>query len=214
MARAVLTVLGVVLAIPAYAGFGVDGCESYWGVSCSGMRVSICPLGDFEPLREGCGGENDYIWIYARDRYGASIPGIPTSDYWIEAADPAEELCLCADPIAADSVTNDQGRTTISGCIAGGGCLATGGVYLKVQGVTILDIVCISPHIEYIEIVSPDINADCRIDLSDFTAFSLSYNKDLGDPGYDTCCDFNDDDCCNIRDYTWLGLHYYHECIR
>lgn len=214
MIKAILIVWSLVLAFPAHAGSRIDGCLSDWGVSCQGMRVSICPQGDFESISDGCGTGNDYIWVRLYDKEGDPVAGVPVTDYWLQAADPAEELCLCANPIAADSLTNSMGRTTISGRIAGGGCAATGGLYLTVQGVTMWELpACMLPHLEDIIIVSPDLTADCRINLSDFTLFGFSYNKELGEPGYNPCCDFNDDDACNLSDFSFLGEHYYHACF-
>lgn len=204
----------LLLAIPAYAGDPLVLCRyADWGVSCVGMRVSICPQGDFELIREGCGGSADYIWIDVVDDNGNGIPGIPTTDFWLEAVDPTEELCLCENSFAADSVTNSSGRTTISGRISGGGCATTGGLMLAVQGKFILDgPVCIYPHVEDIEIVSPDLNADCRVNLSDLAVFGFSYNKDCGEAGYNDCCDYNDDCHCNLSDFAFMGEHYQHTC--
>jgi hypothetical protein len=161
-----------------------------------------------------CGGDADYIWVVVLDAGSNGIEGIPWTDYWFNACDPAQELCLCASPIVADSLTNSAGRTTFSGRLRAGGCVLTDGLWFSVQGKQIVlapactDLVCLD-----IVVVSPDITADCAVNLSDFTALGLSYNKDLGDPGYDPCCDFNDDDKCNLSDFTFLGAHYYHECF-
>jgi hypothetical protein len=203
----------LVFAVPALAG-DIAACRTEWGVSCSGMRVSICPQGDFEYIRDGCGTGTDYIWVTVRDDTGYGVSGVPWSDYWLQAYLPAEELCLCANHVVADSLTNSAGRTTISGRIAGGGCAATGGLWLAVQGMIIVDWpTCISIHIEYIVIVSVDLTADCQVNLSDLGVFGLSYNKQLGDPGYNTCCDYNDDDKCNLSDFAYMGEHYLNTCF-
>ncbi|MBN1884736.1 MAG: hypothetical protein JW876_04335 [Candidatus Krumholzibacteriota bacterium] len=211
--KVLLFSLLLVLATSLYAG-DVDNCESECAVSCVGMRVSICPAGDFEFISAGCGGDSDYIEVYVRDAGGLGIANIPWTDYWLNACDPAEELCLCANAVVADSLTNDEGRTTISGRIAGGGCITTGGVYLAVQGKQLLakpD--CLDPICMAMIIVSPDLTADCEVTLSDLGVFGLSYNKALGDAGYNTCCDFNDDDQCNLSDFAFMGEHYLHECF-
>jgi hypothetical protein len=62
-------------------------------------------------------------------------------------------------------------------------------------------------------IVSVDLTADCQVNLSDLGVFGLSYNKNLGDPGYNTCCDYNDDDKCNLSDFAYMGEHYLHTCF-
>ena len=215
--KVLLFSLLLVFATTAYAG-DVDECLSDWGwgeVNCVVPRIAICPQGDFEFIREGCGYDNDYIWVQVKDASGNGISGVPWSDYWLQACDPAEELCLCANPVVADSLTNSDGETTISGRIAGGGCVITGGLYLAIQGKIVVTIEsgCITIKCVIIIIVSVDLTADCQVNLSDLGVFGLSYNKGLGDPGYNTCCDYNDDDVCNLSDFAFMGAHYQHMCF-
>jgi hypothetical protein len=215
--KVLLFSLLLVFATTAYAG-DVDECLSDWGwanINCTTPRIAICPQGDFEFIREGCGSDNDYIWVDVLDSSGNGIPGVPWSDYWLQACDPAEELCLCANPVVADSLTNSAGRTTFTGRIAGGGCVVVGGLYLAVQGKIIVTVEsgCIDIKCVIIIIVSVDLTADCQVNLSDLGVFGLSYNKALGDPGYDTCCDYNDDDVCNLSDFAYMGAHYQHTCL-
>lgn len=211
MIAAVLAVT-VFISGTAQAG-GIDECYSTTAVSCSGMRVSICPKGDFEHIRNGCGGSDDYIEVYIRDYGGNGIAGIPWTDYWMDACDAEYELCICVQHFVADEVTDSDGRTTFSGRISAGGCIPSGGIYVACQGMTILDETCTGPICLDVVIVSPDINADCVVNLSDLSFFGESYNKQLGDAGYDTCCDFNDDDWCNLSDFSFLGQHYLHQCF-
>lgn len=210
--KVLLFSLLLVFATSLYAG-DVDVCKSDAGTTCS-LRVSICPAGDFEYIRNGCGGDADYIWVEVKDAAGVGIAGIPWTDYWMNACDGAQELCLCASPIAADSLTNTAGRTTFSGRMAGGGCILTGGMYVACQGKTFLDVAtCSVPICLDIVIVSPDINGTCEVNLSDLSFFGQSYNKQLGDAGYDPCCDFNDDAFCNLSDFSFMGEHYLHACF-
>jgi hypothetical protein len=210
--KVLLFSLLLVFATSLYAG-DVDECESDAGTSCA-LRVSVCPAGDFEFIRNGCGGDADYIWVEVKDAAGVGIANIPWTDYWMNACDAAQELCLCASPIAADSLTNSAGRTTFSDRMAAGGCILTGGMYVSCQGKTFLDVAtCTAPICIDIVIVSPDINADCLVNLSDLSFFGQSYNKSLGAPEYDPCCDYNDDDTCNLSDFSFLGEHYQHACF-
>jgi len=214
MVRTLLILSGVFLgAFPAYAGEPPVGCDIDWGVSCYGMRISICPQGDFELISEGCWGDDDYIWVVALNPNGDGRPGIPVTDFWLLAAYPDEELCLCTNSVAADSVTNSEGRTTLSGSFSGGGC-ARRGLMLRVMGLIALEPDCINPAVRDIVIVSPDLNADCLVNLSDLGIFGHSYNKDCGDSGYNDCCDYNDDCHCNLSDFAWLGEHYQHACTQ
>jgi hypothetical protein len=64
---------------------------------------------------------------------------------------------------------------------------------------------------------SPDLtgaggNPDGVINLSDLVPFGSSYNKNLGQGGYNACCDYNDDDKCNLSDFAFFGTHYQHRC--
>ncbi len=210
--KVLLFSLLLVFATSLHAG-DVDVCTSDAGTSCA-LRVSICPAGDFEFIRTGCGGDADYIWVEVKDAAGVGIAGVPWTDYWMNACDGAQELCLCASPIVADSLTNIYGRTTFSGRMAAGGCILTGGLYVACQGKVFLDVAtCTDPICIDVVIVSPDMTGDCHVNLSDFSFFGDSYNKQLGDAGYSSCADFNDDDWCNLSDFSFLGEHYQHACF-
>ena len=195
---------------PSYGG-DYEGCLSTWGVSCTGMHISICPAGDFEDISEGCHGVDGYIWVELIDGEGRAIPGVPVTDYWFGAADPADELVLCASPFTADSVTGENGRTTFSGPVAGGGCVSTGDLWLSARGRVLLDApACMTAHLEHIVVVSPDLNGDLRVDLSDLAVFGFSYNTNAGEPGYSPCCDYNDDGMVQLTDFAYFGEHYGH----
>jgi hypothetical protein len=210
--KVLLFTLLLVFATSLHAG-DVDVCESEAGTSCS-LRLSICPSGEFEWLRDGCNTGSDYIWVEVKDDLGVGIAGIPWTDYWMNACDAGQELCLCASAIAADSLTNTAGRTTFSGRMAGGGCILTGGMFVACQGKTFLEKpACSVPICIDIVVVSPDLQSDCFVDISDLSIFGQSYNKQVGDTGYNACCDFNDDDWCDLSDFSFLGEHYQHGCF-
>jgi len=209
----VILAAALLAAGPALAQ-SFDGCESTTAVSCPGMRVSICPRGDFEHIKDGCGTGNDYIEVYIRYSGGQGVESIPWTDYWMDACDEQYQLGLCVEHFVADSLTDVNGRTTFSGRIRAGGCIPSGGIYIACQGMIILDDeACIAPICLDVIIVSPDINADSVVNLSDLSFFGQSYNKQEGDSGYDTCCDFNDDGWCNLSDFSFLGEHYQHGCF-
>jgi hypothetical protein len=217
-ARALFVLIGsLFLAVTIHAeSEGVAGCYSEASVSCPGMRLSICPHNDFENIRDAC--EDGYIEVWVRDVYsGEGVPGVPPTDYWLNACDQAQELCLCVQSVVADSITSGlpgfEGRTTISGRIAGGGCVLTGGFWIAVQGIVFAvgdyceEILCLD-----MIVVGPDINADCTVSLSDFQLFCTSYNKSDGMPDYDGCCDFTDDGECGLADFAFFAQHYNHQC--
>jgi hypothetical protein len=220
----------LVLATSVYAG-DVDDCQSNAGISCSRMIVNICPFGDFEYLREACAPVGtQYIWITAKDIGGNPIPGIPWTDYWLNSCDPTKALFLCASPIGADSLTGANGTTTFSGRIAGGGCnipagaLQGTGIYMVIQGKVIKAKPCppYAPLCLAVDVKSADLTgagglADGLVNLADLVPFGSSYNTAWGVPpppgkAFNSCCDYNDDNSCNLADFAFFGTHYQHKC--
>jgi hypothetical protein len=197
----------------------VDICGSSAGLSCPSMRISVCPQGDFEMIKRACGGAGDYIWVEVIGICGGGpIPGIPLTDFWFDACDPAQELSLCTGGIVADSLTGANGRTTFSGLVRGGGCVLSGGIWIAVQGQRILDYPCATQRCLPIVVKSPDLTGaggipDRVINLSDLVPFGFSYNKYQSQHGYNACCDYNDDSKCNLSDFAYFGTHYQHRCM-
>lgn len=218
MSRISLAVLALVfvLALTTDAGSQmVDPCLSEASVSCPGMRVFICPANDGDDISDVC--EGGYIEIWVRDYGGEGIPNIPMTDFWINSCDPQQELCLISpQPVVADSLTSElpafRGRTTISGRIAGGGCVLTNGLWISVQGAVIEENYPLCDVVTCLDIVvlSSDITGDCRVSLSDFSMFANSYNKSLGQEGYNPCCDYTGDNAVTLLDFYLFRLHYQH----
>jgi hypothetical protein len=165
------------------------------------------------------------VIVFIRDASGVGVEDVPWTDYWFQACDVGQEICLCSQPLFADSLTNALGRTTFSGTIAGGGCVLTGGVYVACQGKTISIKIgpgnCPDPICLDMQIVSPDYTADCIVDLSDLSFFGDSYNMSQGDPpdpgppprAYNDCMDYTDDSSCDLSDFSFFGEHYLHVCF-
>jgi hypothetical protein len=87
-------------------------------------------------------------------------------------------------------------------------------MFVACQGKTFLEKpACSVPICIDIVVVSPDLQSDCFVDISDLSIFGQSYNKQVGDTGYNACCDFNDDDWCDLSDFSFLGEHYQHGCF-
>jgi len=218
--KVVAFALMLVLATSAYAG-DVDDCLSTVGITgCTTMQLTICPAGDFENIRDACGvGITAYIWVIALDAFGAPIPGIPWTDYWLNACNPATQLTLCSSPIAADSLTGANGQTTFSNRIAAGGCAKTMGLWWAIQGKPLLGVypdcnatVCINVIVKSPDLTGAGALPDGVVNLSDLIPFGTSYNKNLGQAGFNDCCDYNDDAKCNLSDFAFFGTHYQHRC--
>lgn len=201
------------LSSAGYPGDPPDGCGDELHTICP-LRISVCPQGDFETIARGCGGEGAYIEVVIYDGNGVPIAGIPVSDFWMGACGTEYDLAPCGAPFfLADSLTGVDGRTTFSGHVSAGGCVPEGGIYLACQGRSILEWPsCVQRACADIVLVSPDLNGDGRVNLSDLSYFGQSYNKALGDAYYDTCCDYNDDDRCNLSDFAYFASHYQHGC--
>lgn len=59
---------------------------------------------------------------------------------------------------------------------------------------------------------SPDLTLDKNVNISDLIPFGTSYYKCHDSPGFNPCCDFNYDGCCNLSDLSFFGGHYQHHC--
>jgi hypothetical protein len=217
----VISAMAVLLLIAsaAQAGDPVDECRSSAGLSCSSMKIRVCPQGDFDMIKRACGGTGDYIWVEVWGVCEPSFPiaGIPQTDFWFDACDAPLEFFLCTAGIVADSLTGVNGRTTFSGAIRAGGCVLSGGIWIAVQGRVIFDECGVSALCLPIVIKSPDLTGaggypDGIVDLSDMVPFGTSYNRNYGQTGYNACCDYNGDDKCNLSDFAYFALHYQHAC--
>lgn len=201
-----------------------DGVVGHTPTVCALMQITICPQGDFELISHGCGSNPpaaDWIWIQALNSSGVPIQGIPWTDYWINSCNSAKQLCLCATPLTADSLTGADGKTSFSGRIVGGGCTLTQGLWIAIQGKQVLSkpcpprgaVLCLN-----IIVKSPDLRGgtggvpDCKVNTSDLGPFVTTYNKRSGQGGYNACCDYNDDNRVSLSDFGALGQHYNHKC--
>jgi hypothetical protein len=219
--KVVAFALMLLFATSVFAG-DVDDCRSTAGITgCTQMKLTICPAGDFEFIRDACGvGITAYIWVTALDGSGNPVPGIPWTDYWLNACDPAKQLVLCSSPIFADSLTGANGTTTFQGRIAAGGCSLNDGIWWAIQGKVLkgpypdhCDVdVCLNVVIKSPDITGPGNLPDGFVNLADLVPFGVSYNKAQGTAGYNACCDYNDDNICNLIDFGYFGIHYQHKC--
>jgi hypothetical protein len=211
--KVLLFALLLVFATSLYAG-EVDDCNSTVSlVGCTSAALNICPAADFDAIRDKCGSGSGYIAIVALDGTSAGVAGIPWTDYWMGSCDALSDMCLCCDGVVADSLTNSNGETTISGFIGGGGCVLVDGIYVSIQNKIVLaQPGCTDPVCLDLEIRSPDYICDGIVDLSDYSAFVGSWALCSGDTGYDECFDFIDNGCVDLSDFAAFAAHWQHEC--
>jgi hypothetical protein len=55
-----------------------------------------------------------------------------------------------------------------------------------------------------------DLTNDGKVGVSDLVPFGTSYNKNLGQAGFNPCCDYNGDDKCSLTDLSYWGMHNGH----
>ena len=57
-------------------------------------------------------------------------------------------------------------------------------------------------------LINGDVDEDNEVGIGDYAIISGTYNKCLGDSGYDSAADLNGDDCVDIADYAILSSNY------
>jgi hypothetical protein len=171
-----------------------------------------CPLDDGDRLDDADVGAT--ISIVAKDGTGAPLAGIPATDFWLVGCTDGLVLCAGAGAIDADSASNANGETTMSGDAAISGC-DLAGVVVVIQSVLVADVDdnC-NPQCLSITAMSPDRTGDGGVidgvvELVDFSAFGTPYNKPLQ---YDACFDYNCDGEVELIDFSIFGQHWEHSC--
>ena len=205
-----LLITAVALSFATYgvASAGIiDPCASTceFHPSVSPSILLTCPQGDTPSvMAQGW-------WLSFRivDWTQLPIPDIPASDFWLIDCDPQRDLTLCAGSAssAADSSTNNQGRTTMSlGTMQAGGC--ADGLTPVVQGFILedeasqCDIYCFP-----VSVRSPDFDGSLLVNLVDVALLAQHY---FG--SYDECYDLNMDGVINLLDIALFAPHLVHVC--
>lgn len=201
--RLVLSSIAIVLMSvqPLAAGFGIGECTSS-ATSASGVLVA-CPAGDGDAL----GANGLTITVTCLDAVGYPIDGIPASDIWLIGCN--AQLTPCGSHgIAASGPTDANGQTTITGTFAAGGCDVSG-VRVVVQNF-VIGAVCNDPCVP-VGILSPDLNGDGMVTLTDVAMFSAGYPSPP--KSFDPCLAFYPPhDGVSLSSLVVFAQHLGHHC--
>lgn len=201
LAAAVLVVFSSGADVVAESGvFLPDPCFS--AVSSASGTVLACPAGDGEALAS----KGLRISVTVKDAVDVPVSGIPAADFWVIGCTDDLVLCGGSQSSGADSSTNAQGETTISGTIAAGG---SDQLHVVVQGI----VVGCPPTCLPIDVKSPDQNADLAVDLADAALFATGYPP----LPYRSESDLNGDNVVDLLDFALFHSHFYnpsakHQC--
>jgi large repetitive protein len=121
------------------------------------------------------------------------------------------DLYMTGNPVPVrtfNATTNTNGQFTITG-------VPVGTYNVKVKSTQTLARVKLAQAliaggntINFGMLLEGDANNDNYVDLLDFGTLLLSYNKILGNPGYDPRADFNGDNEVDLLDFGLLLLNY------
>lgn len=171
-------ILLLALAIRATAGVGNPEIDRLWTTDGSRDHLTITPGGTGLALEDAVG----VIHVRVVAASGEALVGYPAQDLVVVSVDP-DELRFCVDGATADGATDANGETTFTGVLRGGGSTQSG---ILVEGPSVP---CSAPPLP-IEVNSPDLNGDLRVDVrdvglfaGDFGASTYSFRSDLNPDG-------------------------------
>ncbi len=195
------------VAISAWAITGNAGVVSPCNMHATAAAgvFFACPAGDGDMLSAS----GLTIQVEVRDNTDTPVPGILPSDIWFVGCNDLLSLCGGSGAINASAPTDQNGLTTITGRLAGGGC-DLGGVRVVVQGVLVGSGVCGQPCVP-IKVKSCDINGNLVTNLVDFSLFGAGYPSPP--KAYNECIDYTSPyGSVNLSDFAKYGSHNNHSC--
>jgi hypothetical protein len=192
--------LSLFVAEPAWCQIGcLSQAETNPGPHC----WLVCPHGDGPRLDELPGDAT--ITVTVLNLLGNPLEGITGANLWLIGAHDELVLCGGASSIDADYPTDDNGQTTFTGAIKAGGCDYP--LHVVVAGTVLLKDDCSGPIDVDIRAVSPDIDGDLVVNLTDFSAFGAAWGG-----AYNPCVDFNCDGSIGLVDFSLFAQHWMHGC--
>lgn len=214
MCRRILILISVIAVLSGPAGAQIDVVNSKWGINPTPclLQVSNCPLGDGEQVANGCAGAAAEIWVEIVDIWGVPVGGIPPEQIWFRPCNASETLCWCEQMRKMDASTNAAGWAHVTLPFYCGGCAVLDGIQCVVYDPWLAaPVVLQNPNcIVDVRFKSPDLNADCIVNLSDLAIFAGCYATAMTPSCH--CADYNDDGQVNLSDLAFFASHYLHEC--
>ena len=196
LARSASIVLVVAVCFAGRVAAQVECVDSsYAFVTFAGGkdRITIAPNGGFETLA----GNGITIHVYMRNCQGVARPGISGNDIVVWNVN----LCLCSGGYHADADTDENGHTTFTGVIRGGGCVESLDVFGEGVHIATVPVKTNSPD---------DVSlSPCHVDMSEVGVLSSRF----GNPSaYTICGDWNESGAIDAGEVAYLAAFLGAEC--
>jgi len=202
--RGMVFILAIAVLPGGHAQAQVVGCPD-WELSIivqdiqADTALLVIPDGSGPPLTEArhySGTMADatiYLTLYSSCPPTGPMVGYPAEDMWLESTEGS--LVFCSGGSIADAPTDDQGSTTWSRPLAGGG-QDTGTCVIRISGGD-------SPSLFSfpLQFNSPDLNADLMVNLTDVVEFA----EDFFDADYEFRSDLHFDFVVNLSDLSEMA---------
>lgn len=197
-----LGVASALMVMPIAHALAADcqTCDSCAEVAGGPYCIVVCPAGDGTPL----GDVGATITVTITDG-GVPAEGIPPQTFYVFGCNGGLVTCPGTGGVRADAPTDENGQTTISGAIKGGGYDSGLGVF---TGIIPEPNICLGEICVPITVVSPDINGDLQINIVDVSLFAQAFPPQAGNP----TADFDCSGTVNIADLAAFAQHLGHVC--
>ena len=160
-------------------------CEVQGPSSCVPTSAVVCPASDIDNIQ---------VTVTVRNVYGNVLADKPVDCYAIEVTG---DFCWCPGESVQTDTTDANGEA-IFNFTDFGGC---GDVQFGATCEGVVFIPCAA-----IFVASPDLDADCDVDLTDFAMFAAIYLS------ADPCGDYDCSGTVDLPDFALFAAHYLHAC--